>query len=120
MSAQAQKPMSEIRKELRIKWYRCPIDPTVLRELSKPSDLHGFKLALGHLGLWLLTGLLSFYFAIEQLWLGFLLMIFLHGTVGTFFSAPRHELCHGTVFKTKRLNEIFLRIFSTLGFPNFH
>ena len=64
MSAQAQKPMSEIRKELRIKWYRCPIDPAVLRELSKPSDLQGFKMALGHLGLWLLTGLLSFYFAI--------------------------------------------------------
>ncbi len=120
MSAQAQKPMSEIRKELRIKWYRCPIDPTVLRELSKPSDLQGFKMALGHLGLWLLTGLLSFYFAIEQLWLGFLLTIFLHGTVGTFFSAPHHELCHGTVFKTKRLNEIFLRIFSTLGLQNFH
>ena len=120
MSAQAQKPMSKIRKELRIKWYRCPIDPTVLRELSKPSDLQGFKMALGHLGLWLLTGLLSFYFAIEQLWLGFLLMIFLHGTVGTFFSAPHHELCHGTVFKTKRLNEIFLRIFSTLGLQNFH
>ncbi|MGA0192649.1 MAG: fatty acid desaturase [bacterium] len=120
MSAQVQKPMSEIRKELRIKWYRCPIDPTVLRELSKPSDLQGFQMALGHLGLWLLTGALSFYFAVEQLWLGFLLTIFLHGTVGTFFSAPHHELCHGTVFKTKRLNEIFLRIFSTLGLQNFH
>ena len=120
MSAQVQKPMSEIRKELRIKWYRCPIDPTVLRELSKPSDLQGFQMALGHLGLWLLTGALSFYFAVEQLWLGFLLTIFLHGTVGTFFSAPHHEMCHGTVFKTKRFNEIFLRIFSTLGLQNFH
>ncbi len=120
MSAQVQKPMSEIRKELRIKWYRCPIDPFVLRELSKPSDLQGFQMALGHLGLWLLTGALSFYFAVEQLWLGFLLTIFLHGTVGTFFSAPHHELCHGTVFKTKRFNEIFLRIFSTLGLQNFH
>ena len=120
MSAQVQKPMSEIRKELRIKWYRCPIDPTVLRELSKPSDIQGFQMALGHLGLWLLTGALSFYFAVEQFWLGFLLTIFLHGTVGTFFSAPHHELCHGTVFKTKRFNEIFLRIFSTLGLQNFH
>ena len=45
MSAQVQKPMSEIRKELRIKWYRCPIDPTVLRELSKPSDFQGFQMA---------------------------------------------------------------------------
>ena len=120
MSAQVQKPMSEIRKELRIKWYRCPIDPNILRELSKPSDLQGFKMALGHLGLWLFTGSLSFYFLIEQFWLGFLLTIFLHGTVGTFFSAPHHELCHGTVFKTKRLNEIFLKIFSTLGMQNFY
>ena len=120
MSAQAQKLMSEIRKELRIKWYRCPIDPTILRALSKPTDLQGLQMALGHLGLWLLTGSLSFYFAIEQLWLGFVLTIFLHGTVGTFFSAPHHELCHGTVFKTKRLNEIFLRIFSTFGLQNFH
>ena len=120
MSTQVQKPMSEIRKELRIKWYRCPIDPTVLRKLSKPSDLQGFQMALGHLGLWLLTGAVSFYFAVEQLWLGFLLTIFLHGTVGTFFSAPHHELCHGMVFKTKRFNEIFLRIFSTLGLQNFH
>ena len=120
MSAQVQKPMSEIRKELRIKRYRCPIDPNILRELSKPSDLQGFKMALGHLGLWLFTGSLSFYFLIEQFWLGFLLTIFLHGTVGTFFSAPHHELCHGTVFKTKRLNEIFLKIFSTLGMQNFY
>ena len=120
MSAQVQKPMSEIRKELRIKWYRCPIDPNILRELSKPSDFQGFKMALGHLGLWLFTGSLSFYFVIEQFWLGFLLTIFLHGTVGTFFSAPHHELCHGTVFKTKRLNEIFLKIFSTLGMQNFY
>ena len=120
MSAQVQKPMSEIRKELRIKWYRCPIDPNILRELSKPSDLQGFKMALGHLGLWLFTGSLSFYFLIEQFWLGFLLTIFLHGTVGTFFSAPHHELCHGTVFKTKRLNEIFLKIFATLGMQNFY
>ena len=120
MSAQAQKPMSEIRKELRIKWYRCPIDLTILRALSKPTDLQGLQMAHGHLGLWLLTGSLSFYFAIEQLWLGFVLTIFLHGTVGTFFSAPHHELCHGTVFKTKRLNEIFLRIFSTFGLQNFH
>ena len=120
MSAQVQKPMSEIRKELRIKWYRCPIDPNILRELSKPSDLQGFKMVIGHLGLWLLTGSLSFYFAIEQFWLGFLLTIFLHGTVGTFFSAPHHELCHGTVFKTKRLNEIFLKIFATLGMQNFY
>ena len=58
MSAQVQKPMSEIRKELRIKWYRCPIDPTVLRELSKPSDFQGFQMALGHLGLWRLIYIL--------------------------------------------------------------
>ena len=38
---------------------------------------------------------------------------------GTLFTAPHHELCHTTVFKTKWLNDIFLRIFSFLGWLNF-
>ena len=46
----------------------------------------------------------------------FLIALFLHGTVASFFVgiAP-HELGHGTVFKTKILNQIFLYIYSCLG-----
>ena len=49
-------PLSVIRKNLKVKWYRCPIDKRTLKELSSPSDFKGFIYALGHLGLWFGTG----------------------------------------------------------------
>ena len=108
-------PLSVIRKNLKVKWYRCPIDKKILKELSSPSDFKGFIYALGHLGLWFGTGTLTYVFFIESNWLGFTIAIFLHGTVGSFFSAPQHELNHGTVFRTKKLNDFFLFIYSLLG-----
>ena len=45
------RPLSQIRRELKIKWYRCPIEPKELRKLSKPSDSKGLFMALGHLAL---------------------------------------------------------------------
>ena len=63
---------------------------------------------------------LVFTFFSQQLWLAFLVALFLHGTVGTFFNAPHHELCHGIVFQTKWLNGFFLYIFSSLGLLNFY
>ena len=97
---ESEKSLSELRKELRIKRYRCPIEAKELRELSKRSDAKGFQLALGHLGIWLTTGTLTFLFANARWWLAELILLFVHGTVGTFFIAPWHELTHGTVFKT--------------------
>jgi hypothetical protein len=36
-----EKSLSELCKEFRIKWYRCPIEAKDLRELSKRSDAKG-------------------------------------------------------------------------------
>ncbi len=112
-------PMAEVRRKLQVRWYRCPIDREVLKALSQPSDARGFIQALGHLGLWLVTGSLSFYFYTQGAWLGFFVLLFVHGTVATFFTAPQHELCHRTVFKTKWLNDAFVHVFSTLAWLNF-
>ena len=60
---ESKKSLSELREELRIKCYRCPIEAKELRELSKRGDAKGFQLALGHLGIWLTTGTLTFLFA---------------------------------------------------------
>ena len=68
---------------MRIKWYRCPIEAKELRELSKRSDAKGYQLALGHLGIWLTTGTLTF-FANAGWWFAALFLLFVHGTVGTF------------------------------------
>ena len=52
----------------------------------------------------------------QQQWLGFLLALFAHGTVTSFFVgiAP-HELGHGTVFRTKWLNKVFMYLFSLIS-----
>jgi fatty acid desaturase len=109
-------PLSEVRKTLRVDWYRCPIDGAELRELSKRSDLQGWFQAGGHLVLFAVTGSLVYLFWAQKLWLAFIFALFVHGTVGSFFVgiAP-HELGHGTVFRTKRLNKIFLYLFSLLS-----
>ena len=114
-----QTPLSEVRRNLRIRWYRCPIERETLRDLAEPSDLRGLAQSLGHLGLWAATGLSAYLLFASQVWWGFLLALFAHGTVASFFTAPRHELCHTTVFRTRWLNEGFLRIFSLLGWLNF-
>lgn len=111
--------MTEVRKELQIRWYRCPIDTAELRILTKPSDWRGYFQAIGHLAIWVVTGSIAYTLFNQQLWLGFFAALFLHGTVATFFTAPHHELCHKTVFKIKWLNDFFLYIFSLFGWLNF-
>ncbi|MCY3833032.1 MAG: fatty acid desaturase [Chloroflexi bacterium] len=109
-------PLSEVRKTLRVDWYRCPMKPGRLRELSRRSDAQAWLQAGGHFALFLLTGAFVFGFWWNELWLGFLVALFCHGTVASFFTgiAP-HELGHGTVFKTKWLNKVFLYLFSLIG-----
>ena len=114
-----QTPLSEVRRNLRIRWYRCPIERETLRDLAEPSDLRGLVQSLGHLGLWVATGLAAYLLFASEIWWGFFIALFAHGTVASFFTAPRHELCHTTVFRTRWLNEGFLRVFSLLGWLNF-
>ncbi|HCP99779.1 MAG TPA: fatty acid desaturase, partial [Candidatus Latescibacteria bacterium] len=62
------------------------------------------------------TGVLTYYFWSQQIWIGFAVALFAHGTVGNFFRgiAP-HDLGHGTVFRTKWLNKLFLYVYSLLS-----
>ena len=113
-------PLDEVRKRFHIPWYRCPIDRDTLRALNRPSDARGLFQALGHLVLWLATGVSAFMLCLAESWIGFGVALFLHGTVASFFTAPHHELCHTTVFRTKWLNAAFLRVFSLFGWFNFH
>ena len=114
------KPLSEANRTLKPKWYRCYIEPKQLRFLSQRSDLQGLFQAVGHLSLWVITGTASYILFTEHLWVGFFVALFLHGTVGVFFGAAEHELCHGNSFKTKWLNSFFIRIFCLLSWKHFH
>ncbi len=108
--------LTEVRKTLRVDWYRSPTKPGLLREVSQRSDAQGWFQAGGHLALFIITGSLVFFFWSQEIWLAFLVALFAHGTVTSFFTgtAP-HELGHGTVFKTKWLNKFFMYLFSVIG-----
>ena len=114
-------PLAQVRKKFRVNWYRCPIEPATLRTLMRRSDRQGMLQAVGHLALFGGTGLLTYFLFAQQIWIGFALALFAHGTIGSFFRGLSvHELGHGTVFRTKWLNRFFLRVYSLLGWWNFH
>jgi fatty acid desaturase len=102
-----------------IDWYRTPLEPAEFRSLHRRSDALGFLQTLGYLGLLTLTGAAVLYAAGRApVWV-VLLLIFLHGTCFAFQINAVHELGHGTVFKTRAINEFFVRIFAFLGWINF-
>lgn len=98
-----------------ISWYRSPLIGESLKDLNQRSDLKGLLQGGGHLGLLMLTGATAFYAEGRVPLPVLLLLIFIHGTFYTFLLNGFHELCHSSVFRTKALNTIFLRIFSFLG-----
>lgn len=113
--------LDEVRQSLSVNWYRCPVEPGRLRELAGRSDRKGLVQAGGHLALFVTTGAATWYCFGAQWWLAFVLALFCHGTVGSFFKGLAvHELGHGTVFATKWLNGLFLRVFSLISWWNFH
>ena len=111
-------PLEDVRKKMRVKWYRCPVSRERLLELSKRSDLQGWFQSLGHIFLFGCTGALTYYLFTQRLWLGFAIALFLHATVMSFFGLAVHELGHGTVFKTRWLNRFFLWIYSVFAWHN--
>ena len=104
----------------RVKWYRCPIEPETLKKLTRRSDAKGLFYALGNLLPLAGTAYLAFIFFQREFWLGFALSVWLHGSIRSVASSAHHELAHGTVFKSKWLNAVFLRIWSVLIMFNYH
>ena len=114
-------PMQQVRKDFRVSWYRCPIDRNKVRELTLRSDLKGAFQTLGHMAFGVITGLATYYFFNQRMWIGFALALFAHGTIYSFYAGIAvHELAHGTVFKTKWLNGLFMRVFCIISWYNFH
>ena len=118
---QKYKPLAQVRKKLLIKWYRCPIERQNLRAFTNRNDLKGWFYSEGNLIILAITAFLTYYFYRQQIWVGFGVMLWVHGTIFSFIPGlATHELSHGTVFKTKWLNGFFLRIYSLLGWVDFH
>ena len=110
--------MNDEQLKLKVNWYRTPLERQTLAALNRRSDWLGLLQTGGHLGLLVLTGALAFYAAAHWPAWVLLLILFAHGTFYAFLLNGFHELCHRTVFKSKFLNELFLWIFSFLGWFN--
>ncbi len=99
-----------------IDWYRTPIPREQLRELNRCSDLKAALQILGHLCLIAITATTAW--MVQDRWMLLLPTLFLHGTVYVFLLNATHELSHGSVFRTRWLNRLFLRLFCFLGWRN--
>lgn len=110
METEQQKP--------KINWYRSPVSREQLRELNQRSDFKGFLQTGGFLGLLALTGSAACFAAGRLPWPLVVLLFFFHGMCWIFLRDGIHELVHNSVFKTKFLNRVFLRIFSFLTWFN--
>src|SRR5208337_2238097 len=69
-------PLQQVRKSFQVNWYRCPIEPAKLRELTSRSDLQGFAQTLGFLLLLSVTGLCTWLFFDHGVWIAFALALF--------------------------------------------
>ena len=103
-------------KKIRVNWYRTPIDREDLGELTLRSNYHGWIQAGGHFAVLLITGLLTYLFWNLEVWWAFFTTLFFHGTVSSFLNgSATHELGHGTVFCSRKLNKFFLYFFSLIS-----
>ena len=114
-------PLREVRKSLRIKWYRSPIDKSTLWALMERSDRKGFAQTLSHLGLLIGLGALTAVAFEQGWWAVFGVALWALGSVATFIPGlAAHELVHGTVFRTPALNRFFLRLLSVPVWFNYN
>ena len=112
-------PLAEVRNNLKPQWYRSKMDPDKFRKFSKRNNYKGFVQAGGHFGLFCSTGLSVYLSWSNSYWILFLIAVFIHGTISSFFKGTAvHELGHGTVFETKWLNKFFLYLFSLISWWN--
>ena len=111
-------PLLESTKDLRISWYRTPVDKEVLHELLQRSDLRAWLQVFGVVGYLVVTGAIATYFFYHQMWVLFAISLFAYGTYSCFIGSGCHELTHRTVFRTRWLNEFFVRFFGLINMFN--
>ena len=90
------------------------LEPAELRRLNERSDLYGGLQMVSHWGVIAIVGYL--HWLAMGTWL-VVLTGFVLGVLLNFLYAAQHELSHSTVFKTRKLNEVFGRI---IGFVEFY
>ena len=97
-----------------IRWYRSPIPMAQLRALSERRNLRPLLHVLGFIAMLAATGAVVMLVHRHLSWPWLIPALFVHATVFRTLQHSRHELSHRTVFRSRFLNELFLRLFSFL------
>lgn len=115
-------PEDYVSEMARIDWYRVPIDKETMRTLNERSDLKGFLQVVPQLAITVGAGAGVYWLAHNAHWAWLIPALFVYWTIFTFcgLSGAGHELCHNTPFKTKWLNEFFVRLYGFFTYTNFH
>ena len=111
----------------KISWYRCPIEREELQKLMQRNDFRAWVQTIAHLGWFFTTALLTYWVFLtvslaNWYWTLPLLIasLFLHGTMGPFMGLIAiHELQHHTVFRSKRLNECFEKLYAFISWSDY-
>ena len=113
--------------DLKISWYRSPIDRALLTKLMQRNNWRGALQTAAHLGLFFVTAYLA-YLAFLNVnsanWYGsvplLLLALFAHGTIGPFMGLIAiHELQHRTVFESKALNAFLEKVYAFISWSDY-
>jgi fatty acid desaturase len=100
-----------------IRWYRTPVEKETLKRLVARSNFKGLLQSVAFVVIYLLTTGTTLFLFVREMWVGTAIAAYVHcmfvGFVG--MGAAVHELSHGTVFKSRRLNDFFYRLFAFLS-----
>lgn len=110
-----------MQEQPKIDWYRTPIDKEKLRELTRRENFRPLLHILTQILFSVATGA-GVIFAWKYLpWPFMVLAIYLHATFIHFLThnAAFHELSHRSPFKTRWLNEFFLRLVTFFSWDSF-
>lgn len=100
-----------------IDWLRLSVPREDLRRFTTRSDLKGLFQAILFLLFFTVIGSLACWAFICHAWGWMILALFIHGTFYSKFGNALHELSHGTVFASKRLNDFFTFLYGWLYWP---
>ena len=104
----------------RITWYRCPVPRDELKKLNQRSDLLGFAQTLGFLAVLAAASGAAIYSSLHWPWYVTAVLVLVNGHFWHFLVNGFHELIHDSVFRTRWLNRVFLRIYAFLGWYSHH
>ncbi|MEZ0296759.1 MAG: fatty acid desaturase [Candidatus Methylacidiphilales bacterium] len=108
----------DVRRNVSINWYRTKLPPGALKQLHEKSDWQASVQTLGYLAMLAIPGAGAWYSFNYGTWWLTAACLFIYGMVASFLINAVHELGHGTVFRTKWLNDFFCHVFAFLGWIN--